>query len=162
MAPPEPAAAGADEVVVIEQALHTLARRLMQGRLHEYFARRAGVDLDQAGLAVLYVLGAPGTSLRVTELATRLGIDTPAVTRKAQQLERQGLVSRGRDESDARASLICLTPAGQRALRCFLDVRHQWFTAVLAAWPDEDRREFARLAARFTASSCEHLDQLRL
>lgn len=160
MAPPEPAAAGADEVVVaIEQALQALARRLMQGRLHEHFARQAGVDLDQAGLAVLYVLWEPGTSLRVTELAARLGIDTPAVTRKAQQLERQGLVSRGRDESDARASLICLTPAGQRALRCFLDVRHQWFTAVLAGWPDEDRRDFARLAARFTEGVHEQLDQ---
>jgi len=150
MAPPEPAAAGDDEVVAaIERALHALARRLMQGRLHEHFARQAGVDLDQAGLAVLYVLWEPGISLRVTELAARLGIDTPAVTRKAQQLERQGLVSRGRDESDARASLICLTPLGQRALRCFLDARHQWFAAVLAGWPDEDRREFARLLSCF-------------
>ena len=149
MAPPEPAAAGDDEVVVIERALHALARRLTQGRLHEHLARQAGVDLDQAGLAVLYVLWEPGISLRVTELAARLGIDTPAVTRKAQQLERQGLVSRGRDESDARASLICLTPLGQRALRCFLDARHQWFAAVLAGWPDEDRREFARLLSCF-------------
>jgi len=161
MAPPEPAAAGDDEVVAIERALHALARRLMQGRLHEHFARQAGVDLDQAGLAVLYVLWEPGTSLRVTDLAARLGIDTPGVTRKAQQLERQGLVSRCRDESDARASLIRLTPAGQRALRCFLDARHQWLTAVLAGWPDEDRREFARLVARFTDGMHEQLDQLK-
>ena len=162
MAPPEPAAAGDDEVVAaIERALHALARRLMHARLHEHFARQAGVDLDQAGLAVLYVLWEPGTRLRVTDLAARLGIDTPGVTRKAQQLERQGLVSRCRDESDARASLICLTPAGQRALRCFLDARHQWLRAVLAGWPDEDRREFARLASCFANGMHEQLDQLK-
>ncbi len=34
------------------------------------------------------------SSLRVTEVAGRLGIDTPAVTRKAQQLERLGLPRR--------------------------------------------------------------------
>lgn len=148
--------------MVIEQALHTLARRLMQGRLHEHFARQAGVDLDQAGLAVLYVLWEPGTSLRVTDLAARLGIDTPGVTRKAQQLERQGLVSRCRDAADARASLIRLTPAGQQALGCFLDVRHQWFATVLADWPAAERREFARLVTCFTDGIHEQLDRLKL
>jgi hypothetical protein len=66
MTPPEPAATGNDEVAAIERARHALARRLMQGRLHEHLARQAGVDLDQAGLAVLYVLWEPGTSLRAT------------------------------------------------------------------------------------------------
>ena len=156
-----PGPAGDDEAITaIEGALHALARRLMQGRLHEHFARQAGVDLDQAGLAVLYVLGKPGTSLRVTDLAARLGIDTPGVTRKAQQLERQGLVSRCRDAADARASLIRLTPAGQRALSRFLHVRHQWFAAVLASWPAAERRELARLVDRFTSDVRAHVDQL--
>ena len=139
-----------EAIAAIEQALHALARRLMQGRLHEHFVRQAGVDLDQGGLAVLYVLWEPGTSLRVTDLAARLGIDTPGVTRKAHQLERQGLVSRCRDTTDARASLVRLTPEGQWALNRFLEVRHQWFAAVLAGWPAAERREFARLLARFT------------
>jgi DNA-binding FrmR family transcriptional regulator len=54
-AEPDPAADDG-AIAAIEQALHDLARRLMQGRLHEHLARQAGVDLDQAGLAVLYVL----------------------------------------------------------------------------------------------------------
>jgi DNA-binding MarR family transcriptional regulator len=149
-APPAGPAGGDETVAAIEQALHALARRLMRTRLHEQFARQAGVDVDQAGLAVLYVLRGADTSLRITDLAARLGIDTPAVTRKAQQLERQGLVIRCRDASDARASLVRLTPAGQQALSCFLEVRHQWFAAVLAGWPAAERGEFARLLARFT------------
>jgi DNA-binding MarR family transcriptional regulator len=162
-AAPEPPAVGDDEAIVaIEQALHALARRLMQGRLHEHFARRAGVDLDQAGLAMLYVLWEPGTSLRITDLAARLGVDTPGVTRKAQQLQRQGMISRCRDAADARASLIRLTPAGQQALTRFLDVRHRWFAAVLASWPAAERREFARLVACFTDGMHEQLDRLKL
>jgi hypothetical protein len=45
------------------------------GRLHDYFARQAGVDIDQAGLAVLYVLHGEKTALRITDLAGRLSID---------------------------------------------------------------------------------------
>ena len=161
MAPP-PAADDDEAITAIEQALYTLARRLMQGRLHEHFARQAGVDLDQAGLAVLYVLWEPGISLRITDLAARLGIDTPGVTRKVQQLERQGLVSRCRDAADARACLARLTPEGQRVLSRFLNVRHQWFAAVLSDWPPEERREFARLVACFNDGLHRQLDQLNL
>ena len=47
-------------------------------------------------------------SLRLTDLADRLRIDAPAVTRKAQRLERMGLVSRGRDpQTTAPSSPAC-------------------------------------------------------
>src|ERR1043165_3774381 len=82
--------------------------RLRQARLHDFVLRQAGVDIDQAGLAILYALHAEKASLRVTDLAERLGIDAPAVTRKAQRLERLGLVSRGRDADDARACRLGL------------------------------------------------------
>ena len=98
-------AAERDDVCIasIESALHALARRLKQARLHDHFTRVAGVDIDQAGLAVLYALHGEKTGLRVTEVAARLGIDAPAVTRKAQQLERLRLVSRAADTDDALA-----------------------------------------------------------
>src|SRR4051812_50228000 len=85
-----------ETIAAIESALHSLARRLKQARLHDFVLRQAGVDIDQAGLAILYALHAEKASLRVTDLAERLGIDAPAVTRKAQRLQRPGLVGRGR------------------------------------------------------------------
>src|ERR1700742_5181420 len=97
----------------IEPALYSLARRLRQAQLNDYISRQAGNDMDQAGMAVLYVLHGEKTGLRVTDLAARLGIAPPAVTRKAQRLERLGLVSRARDTTDARASLLRLTPEGR-------------------------------------------------
>ena len=88
----------------VDVALQSLMRSLKQTRLRDHLRARAGVDLDQAGLAVLYVLHTSQSSLRLTELAEQLRIDAPAVTRKAQQLERTGLVGRTRDEKDARGA----------------------------------------------------------
>ena len=153
-------------IAVIESALHALARRLRQARLHEYISWLAGDDVDQPGLAVLYVLNGEQelrgaeASLRVTDAAAHLGIDAPAVTRKAQQLERLGLVSRARDADDARATRLRLTPAGHRMLRQFLLARHRWLATLLADWPADDRREFARLICRFTDDTSRHLREL--
>jgi DNA-binding MarR family transcriptional regulator len=155
---------GADDeaITAIEPALHALARRLMQSRLHDHFTRQAGVDIDRAGVAVLYVLHGPGSSLRITDMAAQLSIDTPGVTRKTQQLERLGLVTRCRDAADARTSWVRLTPDGRRVLCCFLTVRRQWLAELLAAWPAADRGEFARLLTRFTSDIQSRLDELNL
>ena len=150
-----------DETIAgIESALHSLARRLKQARLHEFVLKQAGVDIDQAGLAILYALHAEKVSLRVTDLADRLGIDAPAVTRKAQRLERLGLVSRARDVEDARASRLRLSAEGEQAICRFLLARHQWLTTLLADWPPEERADFARLICRFAGDIHKHLDEL--
>ena len=64
-------------IAEIESALHLLARRLKQARLHDFVLKQAGLDIDQAGLAILYALHAEKGSLRVTDLAERLGITVP-------------------------------------------------------------------------------------
>jgi DNA-binding MarR family transcriptional regulator len=159
---PGDSATEADDPTIagIELALHSLARQLKQSRLHDYFARQAGVDIDQAGLAVLYVLHGEKSALRITDVAGRLSIDAPAVTRKAQQLERLGLVSRAKDADDARACLLRLTPEGRRAVRKFLLARHRWLSALLAGWPSAERREFARLIGHFTGDIHRSLNEL--
>ena len=150
-----------DETIAgIESALHSLARRLKQARLHEFVLRQAGVDIDQAGLAILYALHAEKDSMRVTDLAERLGIDAPAVTRKAQRLERLGLVSRTRCAEDARVCRLRLSDQGQEAISRFLLARHQWLTTLLADWPPQDQCDFARLISRFASDIHQHLDEL--
>jgi len=152
-----------DETIVgIESALHTLARRLKQARLHDFVLKQAGLDIDQAGLAILYALHAEKGSLRVTDLAERLGIDAPAVTRKAQRLERLGLVSRARCAEDARVCRLRLSAEGQEAISRFLLARHQWLVTLLADWPPEDQRDFARLIGRFASDIHRQLDELHV
>jgi DNA-binding MarR family transcriptional regulator len=160
--PPRAGQAPADDetIATIETALHSLARRLKQAQLKDYISRQAGDDMEQAGMAVLYALHGEETGLRVTDLAARLGIDPPAVTRKAQQLERLGMVSRERDADDARACRLRLTPEGQQVLKRFLLARHQWVAVLLADWPAAECREFARLISRFADDIDQHLAEL--
>ena len=87
-----------------DDALQTVARAITQVRLHERLLRRAGVRLDRAGVTLLFKLAAKEDSLRVTDLAELLGVDPPTVTRKVQQLERDGMVVRQPDSDDRRAS----------------------------------------------------------
>jgi len=153
-------------IATIESALHSLGRRLKQGRLHDYICQQAGDGTDQAGLAILYVLDSqhapdePEASWRITDVAAQLGIDAPAVTRKAQHLERLGLVNRDRDSDDARATRLRLTSEGHRVFTQFVLARHQWLATLLADWPADDRSEFARLISRFVGDINRHLLEL--
>lgn len=153
-------AAPGDAIGEVQSALHSLFRSLKRGRLHDYLLAQAHVDADQAGLAFLYVLHTAGTSLRLTDLAEQLHIDAPAVTRKAQQLERSGLVSRTQDQLDARATRVQATARGRRTISRFLAARRAWLTSLLVSWPEADQVELARLLGRFADDIRRQLKEL--
>jgi DNA-binding MarR family transcriptional regulator len=144
----------------IDAALYSLLRALKQTHLRDYLQAQAGVELDQAGLAALYALHTAEASLRLTELAELLRIDAPAVTRKAQQLERAGLVSRTRDELDARATRLQLTPEGNQMINNFLAARRAWIATLLDDWTDAEQAEFASLLRRFNDDVQRHVKEL--
>jgi DNA-binding MarR family transcriptional regulator len=149
-----------EAIGAIEMELHSLVRSLKQVRLHEYLLTKARVDVDRAGMALLYVLHVEGTSLRVTDLAEQLQIEAPAVTRKAQHLERSGLVSRTPDPNDGRATQLQLTTQGRRTINRILAVRREWLTMLLSEWPEATQVEFARLLGLFTNDVNQHLKEL--
>jgi DNA-binding MarR family transcriptional regulator len=144
----------------IGTALYSLARSLKRTRLHDFLLAQARVDADQAGLAVLYVLHLAGANLRLCDLAEQLRIDAPAVTRKAQQLERSGLVSRAQDQVDARATRIQLTAQGRRTISRFLAARRTWLSSVLTDWSEADQADLARLLHRFADDMHRQLEDL--
>lgn len=139
----------ASDIDRFQEALQIVARLITQGRLHEQILRSAGVRLDRAGAALLNKLAPEGDSLRVTDLAETLGIDAPAVTRKVQQLEREGLVVRQSDPADGRATRIRLTPAGRRTLERVVRARRAWLDRLLGDWDDKDLSSLATLFGRF-------------
>jgi len=144
----------------IGASLYSLARSLKRGRLHDFLLAQARVDADQAGLAILYVLHLAGANLRLCDVAEQLRIDAPAVTRKAQQLERSGLVSRTQDQADARATRIQLTANGRRTISRFLAARRTWLTSILVGWSDAEQADLARLLRRFADDMHRHLEEL--
>lgn len=135
----------------IEAALQSVARLATLMRAHEKMLARAGIHLDRAGATLLRELSYCDNALRLRDVANRLGIDGPAVTRKVQQLEAEGLVSRSHDTEDKRAYRLIITPAGQAMIDRLVTAKQEWLASVLSDWSEKDQARFAVLLERFAA-----------
>ena len=90
--------------------------------------------------------------LRGGDLAARLGVEPPTVTKMLRRLERCGLVSRRQDSEDARSFRVYLTEEGRAleepVMRCWERVEEQ----TLAGMSDGERRTFHRLLTKVRAN----------
>jgi DNA-binding MarR family transcriptional regulator len=136
----------------IAWALLSVARSMNQVKAHDWLCKQAGVDLDRGGAALLYKLYSEGDDVRPTDLAERLGIDSPAVTRKVQQLERAGLLRRSPDPEDARALRLRLTDTGRSSIERLFRAREERLEELLAKWSRCDLEDFARLLQLFAST----------
>src|SRR6266704_3226193 len=110
---PAPAGPGVSaDVAELDRALTRIAYLLTRNRRNGLTA--AGVPLDRAAVTVLLELADSG-AMRPGELAARLEVEAPHVTRQVQRLEKAGYAARGADPEDRRAQLIQLTPSGAAA-----------------------------------------------
>src|SRR5919197_3141058 len=91
-----------------------LERRL--ARVWAHVMRSSFRELSRTATSVLALLRDTGAR-RVTDLAAAEAVAQPTMTTLVGRLERQGLVTRGPDPSDARAVLVALTDDGREALR---------------------------------------------
>ena len=89
---------------------------------------------------------APERRLRMTELADRVLLSRSGLTRLADRLERDGLLTRQACPSDARGTLAVLTDAGLARLR--------------AAWPTHLRGVAEHVTGRLTAEEVGQLSVL--
>ncbi|WP_042374013.1 MarR family winged helix-turn-helix transcriptional regulator [Streptacidiphilus neutrinimicus] len=137
--------------------LRTLLNR---GQLYEQAAQDAGVALDRPAMTILVILDAADHPLRVGEIATRMQVVGPHVTRHLNSLQKRALIIRVPDPEDQRARLIALTPSGQQMVDRYTSTVNGWFTAALAQWPDHDRTELMRLLTRLTSDLTTQFDAL--
>jgi DNA-binding MarR family transcriptional regulator len=151
-----------ESVDQIQAAFKVVAGSITQVRVHERLLHAAGVRLDRAGSALLYKLHQSGEALRVTDLAELLGVDAPTVTRKIQQLEREGLVSRHPDPDDGRATRITLTRQGSRTLGRVLEAGREWYERLLQGWDDEEVWMLASLLGKFSSCLQHDLEDARV
>ncbi|MFJ4964438.1 MarR family winged helix-turn-helix transcriptional regulator [Streptomyces sp. NPDC088729] len=137
-----------------EQALAALPRiahlgnALAKGRVVEQAAETAGLSKDRPAITVLLALGGSDGPLRVGEIADRVQLAGPHVTRQVQALERRGLVRRIDDPHDKRARLIEATARGREATDRYTASMIGWFTETISHWPEQDRADLGRLLTR--------------
>ena len=90
--------------------------------------------------------------LRGGELAERLGVEPPTVTKMLRRLERCGLVSRRQDREDARSFRVYLTDEGRSleepVARCWERVEETAFAGMSAG----ERRNLHRLLTKVRAN----------
>ena len=137
----------------VQSSLRTLGQSISQIRAHEQLLQAAGVRVDRAGVGLLFKLYLHDTNpLRVTTLAGLLGVDAPTVTRKVQQLERLGYVTRAADPDDGRATRIQLTETGREILERVLAAHRDLLSHVFEPWSEDDLRTFATMLGRFSTA----------
>ena len=123
---------------------------LNQAALHA--TRIVGEAFANAGVrryhfSVLVALAEDGPASQA-DLGRRLWIDRSDMVAVLNDLERDGLVARVRDERDRRRNLVRLTPAGKRALGRLEARVEDAQAALLAPLSAAEREELLRLLAR--------------
>ena len=89
------------------------------------------------------------------EIAGRLGVEMPTVTRTVQRMVRDGLVSRCAHPDDARSVRICLSDRG-RALRPTLaEIIQEETEHSLRGFVAQERTTFARMLDRMAENNRE-------
>ena len=114
------------------EALQTMrtASRLIR-ELEAYFARH---DLSQLRFLTLIVIDREPdrNSLAVSDIADRLDVSRPVVTRTLQTLEKAGLIQISQSESDARSRNVSLSDSGksmlERVLPGYFEILHRPLT----------------------------------
>ena len=109
--------------------------------------RQPGDMIDYAAFPLLKLLSHQGP-MRLSGLASVLGLDASTVSRHARQLEDRGLIERTEDPDDGRASRVAISEAGKTCLAKGFATRRQLMTYALDGWTDDERDTLRELLHR--------------
>jgi DNA-binding MarR family transcriptional regulator len=135
------------DVVDLESALTRIAHLMARAKQHHSIAAEAGVPVDRASVPILRLLADAGP-LRTGELAVRLAVEAPHITRQVHRLEELDYLERVADPGDRRAHRVRLTRAGQDAADRIRTVSQRRVQHALACWSPQDRKQLAILFHR--------------
>lgn len=139
----------AEAIAALEHELSVLWRRARAS------ARKVAVevhpDLDSGAYGLLVLLQQEG-ALRLTDLAARVGVGKPSVSRQVAMLQELGLVRKQSDPADGRAQTISLTPQGKASLAQAQQARKEHFRQVWAQWDPEDLSTLGGLLHKLNAA----------
>jgi DNA-binding MarR family transcriptional regulator len=129
-APPTSRDATVDRVVA---AYEELMHRLVSAHLPEFM--EVAVTMSQA--KVLYTVLAAG-SLRMSELASRLGVSLSTTSGQVDRLVDLGLLDRRDDPADRRQVVVSVTPSGETQVGRFRELNNEQLLLMLDRVGDAD------------------------
>ncbi|MFP1632056.1 MarR family winged helix-turn-helix transcriptional regulator [Zhengella sp. ZM62] len=126
------------------QSVARLARTDLAARLleHGFYAGQ-----DQIMLALSAEEG-----LTPTQLAMRLGVKPPTITKTINRLQAQGFLAKTGSETDARIAHIALTDAGRDAIRAIEKSVKRTEKALVKGLDKKERKALLKLLARVEAN----------
>jgi DNA-binding MarR family transcriptional regulator len=149
------------ELKRVASSMSILSRAFTLSRPHEQLIKEAGVRLDRAGSALLFKLRAHGESARVSDLAQLLDVDTPAVTRKVQQLERLGYVAITPDADDKRAKRVAITKSGEKTIERIMLAANHRLSRLFEGWTKEEVTIFSSSLDKFAHALTNEMENDR-
>ncbi|SDS11702.1 MarR family winged helix-turn-helix transcriptional regulator [Microlunatus soli] len=155
--PQNPLAEHYADLMAVLPRLTQFGHAMNRGRLVEQALRDGGVSLDRPSMSVLMSLLLADEPLRIGEIARRMQVAGPHVTRLLHDLERRGLARRVSDPADARARLVELTPEGADAANGYVRSIVGWFGDALTDWSPEDLRTLGTLLTRLVDDLNTHV-----
>lgn len=155
--PQNPLAEHYGELMAVLPRLTQFGSAMSRGRLVEHALADGGITLDRPSLSVLMQLLMADEPLRIGEIARRMQVAGPHVTRLLHDLERRGLARRASDPADARARLVELTPDGAEIANSYIRSILGWFGEALTDWSPEDLRTLGTLLTRLVDDLTAHV-----
>lgn len=96
-------------------AFATVARQWWANLQNTSISQQVGLNLSDSELVVIYVLGSRTAELRPGDLAERLGVSRPTLSKLLARLRGMGMIHSAPADDDRRAVHVLLTPAGREA-----------------------------------------------
>lgn len=134
----------------LDELIEGMARLIRVGR---QVSHRVALTIDPEmpvnGMTMLALVQRDG-AVRTGRLACELGLDASVISRQVAVLERLGLLVRGPDPEDRRASLVSLSPSGVAALERASVLRITAARSAMADWTEADAARVLDLIDRLS------------
>jgi len=131
----------------VETAVEALGRLFGGQRPAAARAERAGVSLARTGQRLLWNIITDGP-IRISDLASAVGLTDPVTSRQVAALEADGWIERRASSEDGRVSLIQASPAGRRAGRRLRRAADEIFRDHMGDWSAGDLETLSGLLER--------------
>lgn len=134
----------------LDELIEGMSRLIRVGRQASHrVALAIDPEMPVNGMTMLALVQRDG-AVRAGRLACELGLDASVISRQVAVLERLGLLLRGPDPEDRRASLVSLTTAGVAALARAGTLRITAAQSAMADWTESDAARVLNLIDRLS------------